>query len=292
MIKFLEDIPDSRFNCCDNVAFGEIMDLTKAVGVRVDEIIRNEGWPHWQDIYWSSRSKNIGANQKPRSGNPDHTEFLSALRLEKLCNDKPGLKEAIKKADALGIRPGVTVQWENKPAFVVPAYEKWDLSWGDNWAWFSTFGAPHGRCWLIGSEYTPKVVGTVTPVDDDIIRVGDWVRRVSGGRSGPVEEGFEGIVTQMSTDKVTLSVDETESGHFTRNFKKIKAGGPVSTTNNQTHGQVQGTSQQDSGGTRGRTVERPDAGRQGATGSGHPGKRASKPPSRFRGAIGVVRFTL
>ena len=136
--------------------------------------------------------------------------------------------------------------------------------------------------------------------EDDVIRVGDTVERGPDWEWNDQDRRCRGVV-QKDTEDGWFNVRWSHGGDNTyrwskdghKDIQKVKAGGPVSTTQKpSSHEQVQGASDIDSGRAEGRVVERPDAGRQGATGGRHPGKPASQPQSRFTGAKGTVRFTL
>lgn len=80
---------------------------------------------------------------------------------------------------------------------------------------------------------------------DDIIRVGDTVERING-HNGGVNEGERGIVSKIHENTTRINVNGKETSHFSVNLRKIKAGGPSPTTNNQSsneqvHRSIEGT---------------------------------------------------
>jgi len=312
MAKFLEDIYGKRFWTETPEDWDAVFLAAKEAGVpMVGEAARHRKYRELE-----CREGKWGGNMYQANAPYSITtqDVLAVLRIEKLCKEKPGLKEAIKKAEGLGIRPGVEVEWIGYECrsgpFIVPPYEEWSVI-SSGCYWSETFhGAPSEYCWIVGSDgcdyYNAKPTGNgylifngtsdvaaVVSVEDNEIRVGDTVQRINESHYGMVV-GDRATVIRILGNGISL-VEYGGGGvtHDRKNLKKVtNAGGRSSTTNNQTHGQVQGTSEQDSGRTEGRTAQRPDAGRQGATGSGHPGQRASQPPSRFRGAKGTLRFTI
>jgi len=88
------------------------------------------------------------------------------------------------------------------------------------------FGIPEGHAYFVSGHYLEPI-----PPDDDVIRVGDTVELVNDeGVTRRWKKGSRHIVTRVFTRPGLEGQIQAKDidGLFTKRFKKIKAGGPVS----------------------------------------------------------------
>lgn len=88
--------------------------------------------------------------------------ILRIIQLERKIPDLgevtlPVLLETIE----LGIVPGVRIQFQDYPSFLVPPYSKWSYN-GTGWAWYYSNGAPHERCWIYDPNKNRKITRITT----------------------------------------------------------------------------------------------------------------------------------
>ena len=128
MAKFLEDIYGKRFWTETPEDWDAVFTAAKEAGVPMTgQVATYQRYRELEYMFTKGWTGNLHQADSPYSITTQ--DVLAVLRLEKLCKKKPGLKEAIKKAEGLGIRPGVEVEWHGyRPyksgKFTVPPYEE------------------------------------------------------------------------------------------------------------------------------------------------------------------------
>jgi hypothetical protein len=142
------------------------------------------------------------------------------------------------------------------------------------------------------------------PEEDDVIRVGDTVTILE-------DDGSKLHLPYLGKHVVVVEIEPGDAGNercdiirysrgiglpigmFRYRFKKIKAGGPVSTKSKPSSDeQVHRKAEKERGTVEGRCIQRSAPGRSCATGSRHTGHRARAAVSRSQCRTGAIRFTI
>lgn len=131
---------------------------------------------------------------------------------------------------------------------------------------------------------------------DDVIRAGDWV---DGAWIKGELDRWGSKYRVAKADSEALWVEETTNGELVKypfssyKLNKAKAGGPVSTIQQQPHEyQVSGATVQKREPVEGRCIQRPVPGRSCAVGSRHQGHGARVAVSRAKCRNGFISFTV